>query len=137
MTDLTPREIVSNSIRFIIGQLRCEGRAGLRVALRNVAWRRKQLPDRSFREEVYPKYILMIVPTGAGKTEISPPPRAGWRARRFLKVEATKFTEVWACGRDVEQIHLATFTGRRDRHDARSTCAPTCAPAAPPPPRNG
>jgi ATP-dependent HslUV protease ATP-binding subunit HslU len=99
MTDLTPREIVSELDRFIIGQK--EAKRAVAVALRN-RWRRKQLSD-DLREEVYPKNILMIGPTGVGKTEISR--RLAKLARApFLKVEATKFTEVGYVGRDVEQI---------------------------------
>jgi ATP-dependent HslUV protease ATP-binding subunit HslU len=99
MTDLTPREIVSELDRFIIGQK--EAKRAVAVALRN-RWRRKQLPD-DLQEEVYPKNILMIGPTGVGKTEISR--RLAKLARApFLKVEATKFTEVGYVGRDVEQI---------------------------------
>lgn len=99
MTDLTPREIVSELDRFIIGQN--EAKRAVAVALRN-RWRRKQLPD-EIRDEVYPKNILMIGPTGVGKTEISR--RLAKLARApFIKVEATKFTEVGYVGRDVEQI---------------------------------
>ncbi|WP_114286901.1 ATP-dependent protease ATPase subunit HslU [Candidatus Halocynthiibacter alkanivorans] len=99
MTDLTPREIVSELDRFIIGQN--DAKRAVAVALRN-RWRRKQLPD-DLRDEVYPKNILMIGPTGVGKTEISR--RLAKLARApFLKVEATKFTEVGYVGRDVEQI---------------------------------
>jgi len=99
MTSLTPREIVSELDRFIIGQK--DAKRAVAVALRN-RWRRKQLPD-DIREEVYPKNILMIGPTGVGKTEISR--RLARLAKApFLKVEATKFTEVGYVGRDVEQI---------------------------------
>ena len=99
MTNLTPREIVSELDRFIIGQK--DAKRAVAVALRN-RWRRKQLPD-DIREEVYLKNILMIGPTGVGKTEISR--RLAKLARApFLKVEATKFTEVGYVGRDVEQI---------------------------------
>ncbi|MGR3761281.1 ATP-dependent protease ATPase subunit HslU [Roseobacteraceae bacterium NS-SX3] len=99
MTDLTPREIVSELDRFIIGQK--EAKRAVAVALRS-RWRRKQLSD-DLREEVYPKNILMIGPTGVGKTEISR--RLAKLARApFIKVEATKFTEVGYVGRDVEQI---------------------------------
>jgi ATP-dependent HslUV protease ATP-binding subunit HslU len=99
MTDLTPREIVSELDRFIIGQK--EAKRATAVALRN-RWRRKQLSD-DLRDEVYPKNILMIGPTGVGKTEISR--RLAKLARApFIKVEATKFTEVGYVGRDVEQI---------------------------------
>ena len=99
MTDLTPREIVSELDRFIVGQK--DAKRAVAVALRN-RWRRKQLAD-DIRDEVYPKNILMIGPTGVGKTEISR--RLAKLARApFLKVEATKFTEVGYVGRDVEQI---------------------------------
>jgi len=99
MTDLTPREIVSELDRFIIGQK--DAKRAVAVALRN-RWRRKQLAD-DLREEVYPKNILMIGPTGVGKTEISR--RLAKLAKApFIKVEATKFTEVGYVGRDVEQI---------------------------------
>ncbi|WP_281967101.1 ATP-dependent protease ATPase subunit HslU [Roseovarius nanhaiticus] len=99
MTDLTPREIVSELDRFIIGQK--DAKRAVSVALRN-RWRRKQL-GADLRDEVYPKNILMIGPTGVGKTEISR--RLAKLARApFIKVEATKFTEVGYVGRDVEQI---------------------------------
>jgi ATP-dependent HslUV protease ATP-binding subunit HslU len=99
MTDLTPREIVSELDRFIIGQN--AAKRAVAVALRN-RWRRKQLGD-DLRDEVYPKNILMIGPTGVGKTEISR--RLAKLARApFLKVEATKFTEVGYVGRDVDSI---------------------------------
>ncbi|MEL6599244.1 MAG: ATP-dependent protease ATPase subunit HslU [Pseudomonadota bacterium] len=99
MTELTPREIVSELDRFIIGQK--DAKRAVAVALRN-RWRRQQLDD-AMRDEVYPKNILMIGPTGVGKTEISR--RLAKLARApFLKVEATKFTEVGYVGRDVEQI---------------------------------
>ena len=99
MSELTPREIVSELDRFVIGQ--AAAKRAVAVALRN-RWRRKQLPA-DLRDEVYPKNILMIGPTGVGKTEISR--RLAKLARApFLKVEATKFTEVGYVGRDVEQI---------------------------------
>ena len=99
MTDLTPREIVSELDRFIIGQK--DAKRAVAVALRS-RWRRKQLSD-DLRDEVYPKNILMIGPTGVGKTEISR--RLAKLAKApFIKVEATKFTEVGYVGRDVEQI---------------------------------
>jgi len=99
MTDLTPREIVSELDRFVIGQ--ADAKRAVAVALRN-RWRRQQLAD-DLRDEVYPKNILMIGPTGVGKTEISR--RLARLARApFIKVEATKFTEVGYVGRDVEQI---------------------------------
>jgi len=99
MTNLTPREIVSELDRFIIGQK--DAKRAVAVALRN-RWRRRQLGD-DLRDEVYPKNILMIGPTGVGKTEISR--RLAKLAKApFLKVEATKFTEVGYVGRDVDQI---------------------------------
>jgi len=99
VTDLTPREIVSELDRYIIGQN--DAKRAVAVALRN-RWRRKQLSD-DLRDEVYPKNILMIGPTGVGKTEISR--RLAKLAKApFIKVEATKFTEVGYVGRDVEQI---------------------------------
>ncbi len=99
MTDLPPREIVSELDRHIVGQN--DAKRAVAVAMRN-RWRRKQLSD-DLRDEVYPKNILMIGPTGVGKTEISR--RLARLARApFLKVEATKFTEVGYVGRDVEQI---------------------------------
>jgi ATP-dependent HslUV protease ATP-binding subunit HslU len=99
MTDLTPREIVSELDRYIIGQ--ADAKRAVAVALRN-RWRRRQLGP-ELRDEVYPKNILMIGPTGVGKTEISR--RLAKLARApFIKVEATKFTEVGYVGRDVEQI---------------------------------
>jgi ATP-dependent HslUV protease ATP-binding subunit HslU len=99
MTDLTPREIVSELDRFIIGQ--ADAKRAVAVALRN-RWRRKRLGD-DLRDEVYPKNILMIGPTGVGKTEISR--RLAKLAKApFFKVEATKFTEVGYVGRDVDSI---------------------------------
>ncbi len=99
MTDLTPREIVSELDRFIIGQN--EAKRAVAVALRS-RWRRQRLAD-DLRDEVFPKNILMIGPTGVGKTEISR--RLARLAQApFLKVEATKFTEVGYVGRDVDQI---------------------------------
>ena len=99
MTDFFPREIVSELDRHIIGQK--DAKRAVAIALRN-RWRRLQL-DESLREEVLPKNILMIGPTGVGKTEISR--RLAKLANApFLKVEATKFTEVGYVGRDVEQI---------------------------------
>ena len=99
MTDFSPREIVSELDRFIIGQ--SDAKRAVAIALRN-RWRRLQLDER-LREEVLPKHILMIGPTGVGKTEISRR-LAKLAGAPFLKVEATKFTEVGYVGRDVEQI---------------------------------
>lgn len=99
MTDFSPREIVSELDRYIVGQT--DAKRAVAVALRN-RWRRLQLTG-SLREEVLPKNILMIGPTGVGKTEI--PRRLAKLANApFIKVEATKFTEVGYVGRDVEQI---------------------------------
>jgi ATP-dependent HslUV protease ATP-binding subunit HslU len=99
MTSFSPREIVSELDRFIIGQ--DDAKRAVAIALRN-RWRRRQLPD-SIREEVQPKNILMIGPTGVGKTEIARR-LARLAEAPFIKVEATKFTEVGYVGRDVEQI---------------------------------
>src|SRR5665213_533718 len=99
MTDFSPREIVSELDRFIIGQK--DAKRAVAIALRN-RWRRLQL-DEKLREEVLPKNILMIGPTGVGKTEISRR-LARLAGAPFIKVEATKFTEVGYVGRDVEQI---------------------------------
>ncbi len=99
MTDFSPREIVSELDRFIVGQN--DAKRAVAIALRN-RWRRLQL-DEKLREEVLPKNILMIGPTGVGKTEISRR-LARLAGAPFLKVEATKFTEVGYVGRDVEQI---------------------------------
>ena len=121
MSDFSPREIVSELDRFIVGQ--ADAKRAVAIALRN-RWRRLKLDDR-LREEVLPKNILMIGPTGVGKTEI---------ARRlaklvgapFLKVEATKFTEVGYVGRDVEQIVrdlvevAITLTRERKRKDVQA-----------------
>ena len=99
MQAFSPREIVSELDRYIIGQ--DEAKKSVAIALRN-RWRRQQLPD-DMKEEVLPKNILMIGPTGIGKTEISR--RLSKLAQApFIKVEATKFTEVGYVGRDVEQI---------------------------------
>ena len=99
MTSFSPREIVSELDRYIVGQN--DAKRAVAVALRN-RWRRQQLPA-ELREEVLPKNILMIGPTGVGKTEISRR-LAKLAGAPFLKVEATKFTEVGYVGRDVEQI---------------------------------
>ena len=99
MTSFTPREIVSELDRFIVGQE--DAKRSVAIALRN-RWRRQQI-DEGLRDEVLPKNILMIGPTGVGKTEIAR--RLAKLAQApFIKVEATKFTEVGYVGRDVEQI---------------------------------
>jgi ATP-dependent HslUV protease ATP-binding subunit HslU len=99
MTDFSPREIVSELDRFIVGQ--SDAKRAVSIALRN-RWRRLQLTG-NLREEVLPKNILMIGPTGVGKTEIARR-LAKLAGAPFIKVEATKFTEVGYVGRDVEQI---------------------------------
>src|ERR1700733_4219114 len=99
MTDFSPREIVSELDRFIVGQ--GDAKRAVSIALRN-RWRRLQLTG-NLREEVLPKNILMIGPTGVGRTEIARR-LAKLAGAPFIKVEATKFTEVGYVGRDVEQI---------------------------------
>ncbi|MEM1103475.1 MAG: ATP-dependent protease ATPase subunit HslU [Pseudomonadota bacterium] len=99
MTEFSPREIVSELDRFIIGQ--ADAKRAVAIALRN-RWRRRRL-EGPIKDEVTPKNILMIGPTGVGKTEVSRR-LAKLAAAPFLKVEATKFTEVGYVGRDVEQI---------------------------------
>ncbi|MGB0824108.1 MAG: AAA family ATPase, partial [Alphaproteobacteria bacterium] len=117
-SNFSPREIVSELDRFIVGQ--GDAKRAVAVALRN-RWRRQQLPD-SLREEVLPKNILMIGPTGCGKTEIAR--RLAKLANApFIKVEATKFTEVGYVGRDVESIvrdlvELAITSTRSQQRDA-------------------
>src|SRR5574340_27189 len=99
MSQMTPREIVSELDRYIVGQR--DAKRAVAVALRN-RWRRQQVPE-DLREEIAPKNIIMIGPTGVGKTEISR--RLAKLAQApFIKVEASKFTEVGYVGRDVESI---------------------------------
>ena len=105
MQAFSPREIVSELDRYIIGQ--DDAKKSVAIALRN-RWRRQQLPE-DMREEVLPKNILMIGPTGIGKTEISR--RLSKLAQApFIKVEATKFTEVGYVGRDVESVSYTHLT---------------------------
>lgn len=116
MTHFSPREIVSELDRYIVGQ--DDAKRAVAIALRN-RWRRKQVPE-ALREEVTPKNILMIGPTGVGKTEIARR-LAKLAGAPFLKVEATKFTEVGYVGRDVEQIvrdlvEVALNMARERRH---------------------
>src|ERR1700749_29404 len=99
MTDFSPREIVSELDRFIVGQT--EAKRAVSIALRN-RWRRLQL-NGGLRDEVLPKNILMIGPTGVGKTEIARR-LARLAGAPFIKVEATKFTEVGYVGREVDSI---------------------------------
>src|ERR1700691_2428877 len=120
MTAFSPREIVSELDRFIVGQN--DAKRAVAIALRN-RWRRQQLAP-VLREEVAPKNILMIGPTGVGKTEISR--RLARLAQApFIKVEATKFTEVGYVGRDVEQIvkELADVVVKMTREQLRKEVA--------------
>jgi ATP-dependent HslUV protease ATP-binding subunit HslU len=118
MTEYSPREIVSELDRHIVGQ--SDAKKAVAIALRN-RWRRKRLPE-GLREEVTPKNILMIGPTGVGKTEISRR-LARLAGAPFLKVEATKFTEVGYIGRDVDSIardlvEVAIVLVRESRREA-------------------
>src|SRR6185295_12571333 len=100
MSEMTPREIVQELDKHIVGQ--AAAKRAVAIALRN-RWRRMQVPDESLRSEITPKNILMIGPTGVGKTEIAR--RLARLANApFVKVEATKFTEVGYVGRDVDSI---------------------------------
>jgi ATP-dependent protease HslVU (ClpYQ) ATPase subunit len=135
---LSPREIVAELDRFIIGQK--DAKRAVAVALRN-RWRRQQLSE-DLRHEVTPKNILMIGPTGVGKTEISR--RLAKLAQApFIKVEATKFTEVGYVGRDVEQMirdlveagigvlrDIRREEVKQKAHEPKSACStPSSAPA--------
>ena len=99
MRDLTPRQTVQELDRYIVGQ--DQAKRAVAIAIRN-RWRRQQLPD-DMREEVAPKNIILIGPTGVGKTEIARR-LAQLTGAPFLKVEATKYTEVGYYGRDVESM---------------------------------
>jgi ATP-dependent HslUV protease ATP-binding subunit HslU len=117
MSELTPREIVNELDRYIVGQQ--SAKRAVAIALRN-RWRRMQL-DPSLRDEVTPKNILMIGPTGVGKTEIARR-LAGLANAPFIKVEATKFTEVGYVGKDVESIvrDLADMAWKMTREQAKA-----------------
>ena len=107
VTSLSPREIVSELDRYVIGQK--QAKRAVAIALRN-RWRRQALTN-EMKDEVLPKNILMIGPTGVGKTEISR--RLSKLAEApFIKVEATRFTEVGYVGRDVEQIKIGRASCR-------------------------
>src|SRR6476620_10573267 len=97
--NLTPKQIVAELDKFIVGQ--SDAKRAVAIALRN-RWRRQQLPD-TIRNDVYPKNIIMVGPTGVGKTEIARR-LAGLTGAPFIKVEATKYTEVGYHGRDVESM---------------------------------
>ena len=123
MQDLTPKQIVAELDKYIVGQ--ADAKRAVAVAIRN-RWRRQQLPE-DVRRDVAPKNILMIGPTGVGKTEIARR-LAGLVAAPFLKVEATKYTEVGYHGRDVESmvrdlVDVGIDLVRRERHEAVAEAA--------------
>ena len=99
MTQLTPKQIVKELDRYIIGQNKAK--KAVAVALRN-RWRRKQI-DNNLKDEIVPHNILMVGPTGVGKTEIARR-LAKLSKSPFIKIEATKFTEIGYVGRDVDSI---------------------------------
>ena len=118
MSGMTPREIVQELDKHIIGQ--AAAKRAVAIALRN-RWRRAQVEDESLRSEITPKNILMIGPTGVGKTEIAR--RLARLARApFIKVEATKFTEVGYVGREVDSIirDLVEMAVKMSREDRKS-----------------
>jgi ATP-dependent HslUV protease ATP-binding subunit HslU len=123
MQDMTPKQIVAELDQYIVGQ--ADAKRAVAVAIRN-RWRRQQLPD-DVRRDVAPKNILMIGPTGVGKTEIARR-LAGLVGAPFLKVEATKYTEVGYHGRDVESmvrdlLDVGIDLVRRERHEAVAEAA--------------
>ena len=128
MSEMTPREIVEELDKHIIGQK--EAKRAVAVALRN-RWRRAQVPDQSLRDEITPKNILMIGPTGVGKTEVAR--RLARLANApFIKVEATKFTEVGYVGREVDSIirDLADMAVKMTREEQVKKVRPRAEDAA-------
>src|SRR5438552_17758850 len=115
MSTMTPQEIVSELDRYIVGQ--SDAKRAVAIALRN-RWRRQQV-DEKLRSEITPKNILMIGPTGVGKTEIARR-LAKLAAAPFIKVEASKFTEVGYVGKDVDSIvrDLLDIAGKQEREAA-------------------
>ena len=128
MSEMTPREIVEELDKHIIGQ--AQAKRAVAIALRN-RWRRAQVPDQFLRNEITPKNILMIGPTGVGKTEIAR--RLARLARApFIKVEATKFTEVGYVGREVDTIirDLVDMAIKMSREEALERVRPRAEDAA-------
>ncbi len=128
MSEMTPREIVEELDKHIIGQ--AQAKRAVAIALRN-RWRRRQVPDEFLRSEITPKKILMIGPTGVGKTEIAR--RLARLARApFIKVEATKFTEVGYVGREVDSIvrDLVDMAIKMTREEALERVRPRAEDAA-------
>src|SRR4051812_42333775 len=132
--NMTPRQIVAELDKYVVGQN--QAKRAVAIALRN-RWRRQQLPP-ELAEDIAPKNILMIGPTGVGKTEIAR--RLARLARApFLKVEASKFTEVGYVGRDVESmvrdlVEIAVTMVREERREGGGAGAPGGARGPPPPP---
>ena len=128
MSEMTPREIVEELDKHIIGQ--AQAKRAVAIALRN-RWRRAQVPDEFLRNEITPKNILMIGPTGVGKPEIAR--RLARLARApFIKVEATKFTEVGDVGREVDTIirDLVDMAIKMSREEALERVRPRAEDAA-------